>query len=29
MRPTMLAVMLLRLTEYSQPVHAHARKATG
>jgi hypothetical protein len=29
MLPTMLAVMLLRLTEYSQPVHAHARKATG
>ena len=26
MLPAMLAVMLLRRTEYSQPVHSHARK---
>jgi hypothetical protein len=29
MLPAMIAVMLLRRTEYSQPVHAHARKAIG
>ena len=29
MAPAMLAVMLLRRTEYAQPVHSHAREAGG
>ena len=29
MLPAMIAVMLLRRSEYSQPVHAHAREAVG
>ena len=29
MAPAMIAVMLLRRTEYSQPVHSHAREAAG
>jgi hypothetical protein len=29
MLPAMIAVMLLRRTEYSQPVHSHAREAVG
>jgi hypothetical protein len=29
MVPAMIAVMLLRRTEYSQPVHAHTRKPIG
>jgi flagellar biosynthetic protein FliP len=29
MLPAMIAVMLLRRTEYSQPVHAHAPKPSG
>ena len=29
MLPAMVAVMLLRRTEYSQPVHSHAREAVG
>jgi hypothetical protein len=29
MVPAMIAVMLLRRTEYSQPVHAHTRETAG
>ena len=29
MLPAMIAVMLFRRTEYSQPVHSHAREAVG
>jgi hypothetical protein len=29
MLPAMIAVMLLRRSEYSQPVHSHAREAVG